>query len=300
MTGVVTIKKIFKQDKTLGLRAIIYIVIAILLMIADQQNHWFHKVREKANAVTLPIEYTVDWPIRFVESLVEDVETQSSLLKENQKLKAETQLLQSQVQKMLAIQSDNKQLRQLLESSAKAGGRVLQAQILAVSPDPFLHQFIIDKGTKQGVYQGQPVLDAYGVMGQVIQVGVLTSRVMLLTDNSSAIPVQDSRTGLRSIAEGDSDNSMMRLVNVTQTTSIKTGDLLITSGLGQRYPFGYPVGRVVSVEQKPGEHFLSILIQPTAHLNRSRLVLLVWPEITPIEHSIKKSLEKASKHREAS
>jgi len=269
---------------------------AIVLMVADRQVTWFHQVREDSSAVVLPVEYTVDWPIRLTEAFVTDLETQTTLLKENAKLKTELQLLQSQVQKMLAIQTENKQLRQLLQSSSKAGGRVLQAQILAVAPDPFLHQVVIDKGSKHGVYQGQPVLDAYGIMGQIVQAGLLTSRVLLLTDSNSAIPIQDSRNGFRAIAVGDSDINMMRLVNVAQTSDVKVGDLLITSGLGQHYPFGYPVARITSIKQVPGQNFLDILVQPTAHLNRSRLVLLVWPVHTPVGKAIVKAMKKESKH----
>ena len=204
-------------------------------MVADCYNKTFHYWRENAELIVTPIEYTVNLPLEFVENLVTDLETQHSLIKENAELRARMLLLQAQIQQMLTIQSDNQQLKELLQASGRAGGRVLQAQILAISPDPYLDQIIIDKGRKQGVYQGQPVLDAYGIMGQVIQVGLFTSRVLLLTDNSSAIPIQDSRSGVRAIAVGNSRLNILVLPNVTQTEDIKEGDLLIASGLGIRF-----------------------------------------------------------------
>ena len=200
-------------------------------MVADCYNKTFHYWRENAELIVTPIEYTVNLPLEFVENLVTDLETQHSLIKENAELRARMLLLQAQIQQMLTIQSDNQQLKELLQASGRAGGRVLQAQILAISPDPYLDQIIIDKGRKQGVYQGQPVLDAYGIMGQVIQVGLFTSRVLLLTDNSSAIPIQDSRSGVRAIAVCNSLLNILVLPNVTQTEDIKEGDLLIASGL---------------------------------------------------------------------
>ncbi len=289
---------IFKQDKTVGLRTLLYMVVAIVLMVADRQSQLFHHLRQKVAIVVSPVEYLVSTPLGLVEDVVTDVETRHSLVTEDAKQKAEILLLQARVQKMLAVESENKQLRELLQSSSRAGGRVLQAQILAASPNPYLHQIIIDKGSAQGVYQGQPVVDAYGVMGQVIQVGEFTSRVLLLIDSSSAIPVQDSRSGVRAIAYGDSRYGNLDLRNVTQTADIKKGDLLITSGLGRRYPYGYPVGTVQQIQQLQGAQFLQITAQPAAHIERSRLVLLVWPVMQPIDKSIQQGFDEADKLRQ--
>lgn len=288
---------IFKRDKTVGLRSLFYLVITVVLMLADHQSQLFHRFRQKAAVVVTPIEYMVSLPLSWVEDVVTDVETRHSLVRQDAKQKAEILLLQARVQKMLAIEGENKQLKALLQSSSKTGGRVLQAQILAASPNPYLHQIIIDKGSVQGVYEGQPVVDAYGVMGQVIQLGEFSSRVLLLTDSNSAIPVQDSRSGVRAIAYGDSRYGNLDLRNVTQTTDIKKGDLLITSGLGQRYPYGYPVGTVTQINQLPGAQFLQVSVQPAAHVERSRLVLLVWPAKQSIDTAVKQGLNEADRQR---
>jgi rod shape-determining protein MreC len=153
----------------------------------------------------------------------------------------------------------------------------LVAQLLAVATDPFVKQVVLDKGHKDKVFVGQPVLDAYGVMGQVIQVGPLTSRVLLISDSHSGVPVQVARNGVRAIAVGDAYTGKLRLMNVQHTVDIRPGDVLITSGLGQNYPEGYPVGQVTHVSKDPGLQFVTIAVEPAAHLDRSRGVLLVWP-----------------------
>jgi rod shape-determining protein MreC len=154
---------------------------------------------------------------------------------------------------------------------------VLIAQLLAVDTDPFVNQVVLDKGLHDGVFIGQPVLDANGVLGKVIQLGPWTSRVLLVNDNHSGVPVQITRNGIRAIAMGDSYSGKLKLVNIPQTVDVIAGDMLVTSGLGENFPAGYPVGQVLSVVKDPGMQFAAIDVQPSAHADRSRQVLLVWP-----------------------
>ena len=247
-------------------------------MIADHQNSAVHRIRSSLSIVISPIQYIVSLPINITNNIIGDFISQQTLLKDNTHLKAQLSILNAKLQKQFAIESENKQLRALLQSSAHIGRKVSEAQLLAVASNPFARQIILNKGSNDGVFVGQPVLDAHGIMGQVVQITLLTSRVMLITDTQSAIPVQISRNGIRAIAVGNSHLGLLTLAHVTDTTDIKTNDILITSGLGQKYPFGYPVGRVISVQHKPGEQFANILVKPSAYLNRSRLVLLVWPK----------------------
>jgi rod shape-determining protein MreC len=146
--------------------------------------------------------------------------------------------------------------------------------LLAVDFEPFVHQVILNKGTKDGVYAGQPVLDAMGVMGQIIQVGPITSRAILINDPHSGVSVQNSRNGMRAIAMGDSDR--MRLMYVPKTADIKVGDVFLTSGLGDHYPEGYPVGKVSAISTDPAQQFAKIYLEPSAQLDKSRQVLLIW------------------------
>jgi rod shape-determining protein MreC len=208
------------------------------------------------------------------------ISTHDTLIKENLDLKTEQLLLKAQVQRLLALESENSQLKALLRSTSEIHGKLLIAQLLAVDSEPFVNQVILDKGSRDGLYIGQPVLDANGVMGKVIQINPITSRVLLINDTHSAVPVQITRNGIRAIAVGDSYTGKLRLVNVPQTTDVKAGDILVTSGLGEHYPAGYPVGQITNVIKDPGMQFTTIDVQPSAHADRSRQVLLIWPNQT--------------------
>ncbi len=192
-------------------------------------------------------------------------------------LKEENLLLQGQQQKMQALESENQRLRDLLGSSFKIGERILIAELIAVDMDPYRHQVIINKGTNSGTHSGQPVLDANAVMGQVIQANQLTSTVLMITDASHALPVRVNRNGLRTIAMGTGRIDELNLPNLPNNADIQVGDQLVTSGLGGRFPPGYPVAEVTQIQRKPGHPFASIKARPSANLDHSREVLLVWP-----------------------
>ena len=204
------------------------------------------------------------------------ISTHDDLIKENLRLKTDQLLLRSQLQRLLAIESENNYLKSLLQSSQQVKSKTLIAELLSVASEPFVHQVILNKGSRDGVYNGQPVLDASGVMGQVIQAGPITSRVLLINDPRSGIAVQSARNGVRAIAVGDSYSGKMKLMYVPKTADIKTNDIFITSGLGDHYPEGYPVGKVLSVVNDPTNQFAAIYLQPSARLDSSRQVLLVW------------------------
>lgn len=254
-----------------------WVGLAIIMMILDQRAACVQQLRSALSMPLSLLEYVVSWPVQIIDKMGAVVSTHDALINENINLRSEQLLLKAQVQRLLAIESENNQLKALLRSSAQVRGKVLIAQLLAVDTDPFINQVLLDKGFNDGVFVGQPVLDANGVMGKVIQVGPLTSRVLLINDSHSGIPIQNTRNGIRAIAVGDSYTGKLKLINVPQTVDVKTGDMLVTSGLGEHYPAGYPVGEVISVVKDPGMQFSTIEVQPSAHTDRSRQVLLVWP-----------------------
>ncbi|EKD72431.1 MAG: rod shape-determining protein MreC [uncultured bacterium] len=256
---------------------LILAAMAIMLMILDKRMDAFAEVRAALSMPIAPLQYLVSWPVQLIDNLSRVIDTRDQLVKENLALKTEQLLLKAQMQRLLAIESENNQLKALLRSSTEIQGKVLVARLLAIDSDPFVNQVILDKGSHEGLFVGQPVLDANGVMGQIIQVGPLTSRVLLVNDPHSGVPVQVTRNGMRAIAVGDAYTGKLRLANVSQTADIKRGDVLITSGLGENYPEGYPLGQVSSIEKDPGLQFATILVEPSARLDRSRQVLLVWP-----------------------
>lgn len=264
------------------MRTLFLIVLSIALMMLDQRVAAISHLRMALSVTLSPIQYAVSWPLQVIDKMSNVLSSHDELVKENRDLKAQQLLLNAQVQRLLAIESENNKLKGLARTSSQIQGKFLIAELLAVDTDPLVHQVIINKGSYHHVYVGQPVLDANGVMGKVIQVGLSTSRVLLISDPHSGIPVQVTRNGVRAIATGDGYTGKLRLVNVPQTADIKRGDILITSGLGEHFPEGYPVGRVQSVQKDSGLQFASINVDPNADLDRARDVLLVWPQTSTI------------------
>ncbi|HVX00088.1 MAG TPA: rod shape-determining protein MreC [Candidatus Babeliaceae bacterium] len=270
-------KTLFTKDSQPGLRMFILVVLSVTLMILDTRVTTVTHVRTALSIALVPLQYMVSGPIRFIDTLSKVISSHDALVKENLDLKSQQLLLRAQVQRLLAIENENNQLKALSRSSSGIHGKVLIAQLLAVDTDPFVHQVMLNKGSKDGVYIGQPVLDANGVMGKIIHVGPLTSRVLLVNDPHSGVPAQDARNGVRAIAMGDSYTGKLHLVNVPQTIDIKKGDIIVTSGLGKDFPEGYPLGIVTEVIKDLGLQFSIINVEPSAHLDRARQVLLVWP-----------------------
>ena len=184
--------------------------------------------------------------------------------------------MRARLQQFEALEAENMRLRDLVGSSFKIGDRVLIAELLAVDLDPYKQQVVINQGSLAGVFVGQPVLDANAVMGQVIQVTPMTSTVLLITDASHALPVQVNRNGLRTIAFGTGRIHELELPHLPHNADIREDDLLVTSGLAGHFPPGYPVARVTQVNREPGEPFATVIATPSAHLERTREVLLVW------------------------
>lgn len=236
----------------------------------------FASIRAALSLPVAPLQYMVSWPTKFISNLKTIISTQDNLVKENLKLKSEQLLLSSQLQRLIAIESENNYLKSLLQSARQVKSKMLIAELLAVDSEPFVNQVVLNKGSRDGVYIGQPVLDASGVMGQIIQVGPITSRVLLLNDPHSGISVQNARNGTRAIAVGDSYSGKIKLMHVPKTADIKVGDIFITSGLGDHYPEGYPVGKVLVVNKDPTHQFATIYLESSARLDSSRQVLLVW------------------------
>nr|WP_231950074.1 rod shape-determining protein MreC [Legionella lansingensis] len=253
-------------------------VLSLALMFSDYHYKYLSSVRSGFALIISPLQFAVDYPVRVVGWLQSLVSAKKALINENMQLRYQQTLLEAELQKLLVIKEENSQLRELLLTSSKAKMQAMAAQILAVDTSSSRQLVVLNKGKRDGVYAGQPVLDAKGVMGQIIDVGSMTSTVLLISDSKSAVPVRNNRTGERAILVGTNNVSQLSLINLPRTSSINKGDLLVTSGLGRLYPEGYPVGRVEAVKSIPGEAFIKVDVSPIALLNRNRLVLLVWPD----------------------
>lgn len=268
------------------------VVIAITLMLLDAHSKKFHAIRQHVSVVAYPVQLAVSEPIKWAHQLNESMTRQRQLLEENADLRAHQLMLESKLQKLMAIEHENAQLRELLQSSAHISGKSKAAQLLAIDLNPAVQQIILDKGKRDHVYPGQPVFDAYGVIGQVVDVGPLTSKVMLLTDSRFAISVKDQRNGFRAIASGMGSNQHVELLHISDNEFIQVGDQFVTSGLGLHFPVGYPVGIVSAVERVPGERFLRVSLTPSAHFNQTQQVVLIWPEKAVLTKEVQDELEK--------
>ncbi len=251
---------------------------ALILILINLYTDWLNPVRSYAGNLAHSFYWITDIPSRVAEWGTESVKTRESLQQENQALKSELLIHRRKLQQMATLAAENVRLRQLLNSADMIQDRVLVAELIDVSPDPLAHKVIVNRGTNQGVYVGQPLLDASGLMGQVVQVSANSSQVLLITDSTHALPVQVNRNGVRAIAEGVGDLYTLKLRHVSNTVDVRKGDLLVSSGLGQRFPVGYPVAVVESVTHDPGKPFATVLARPKAQLNRSRHVLLVFSQ----------------------
>lgn len=245
-------------------------------MVVDARFAMLQPLRSHLGLVLTPIYYVAELPVRSWDAVEQQLSSRANLIAENERLRAESLLTQRKLQKLAALTEQNVRLRELLNSSSLVDERVLVAELIGVDPNPFTQRILINKGERDGVFLGQPVLDATGLMGQVVEVLPYTARVLLITDVSHSLPVQVNRNGLRAIATGMGSNEWLELRHVGDTADIRIDDILVSSGLGQRFPAGYPVGRVVSVERDPSQPFAEVRVAPTAQLNRSRYLLLVF------------------------
>jgi rod shape-determining protein MreC len=223
-----------------------------------------------------PLIYAANLPTTLSAQVRARMASEAQLREENKVLHRDNMVLKGRLQQFDALEAENRRLRDLLGSSFKIGDRVLVAEILGVDLNPYRQQVMIDKGSTLGVYEGQPVLDANAVMGQVVRVDPLTATVLLITDADHTLPVRVARNGLRTLAAGTGTINRLELPHLTNNADIRVGDELYTSGLDGRFPAGYPVARVVEVRIEPGKAFATVIAEPNARLDRAREALLVW------------------------
>ncbi len=246
------------------------------LITADLRFNRLDTTRALVDTIAAPVYWLADMPSRIGDWGDAHINSRAQLLEDNERLRRENLVLQGRSQQMASLQADNARLRALLNSTALLRDDVLVAELIGVSPDPVRHQLILNKGERDGVFVGQPLIDAAGLMGQIVEVSGGHSRALLITDATHSIPVQVNRNGVRAIAEGTGVLGSLEIHHVAATTDIREGDLLVSSGLGGRFPVGYPVAEVSLVERDPGQAFARVMARPSAALDRSRHVLLVF------------------------
>ena len=261
---------------SMGARFLLLAVVCIALMLLDRRDQHLVRVRQTLSVVVYPVRVVVDLPFSTWNKMRDTFATRDALISENQQFRRERLETEGRLQRLDALEAENARLRELLDSTARIGNRALVAEILAVDLNPYRHRFDLNRGLVDGVYVGQALIDAEGVVGQVVRVGPLTSEAVLITDADHGVPVSVNRNGVRTIALGTGDSGRLRLPYLPNNADVVEGDLLISSGLGGVFPAGYPVGRVLKVERRTDQAFAEIVAEPVSSLDRDREVLLVW------------------------
>lgn len=253
----------------------LYGLLAIVLMAMDQRGHYVPRFRAIVDHAVEPVYHLVEWPVGALRNLYGQFQSRRSLRHENERLAELLLGQQAALQRMQTLEEENRRLRALFEGAQSLSYEYRFAELVRVDLDPFSHRVLIDRGAVDGVVQGQAVIDGTGVMGQVEEVQTHFSRVRLISDPSHALPVQINRTGLRTVAFGAGDTANLNLPNVPRGADVRIGDLLVTSGLGNRFPGGYPVAEVTAVDRDKGLTFAQVKARPLAALDRGREVLLI-------------------------
>jgi rod shape-determining protein MreC len=268
-----------RGEISLGARFVLLAALALALIVVDQRQDHLSRVRQVLNLAVYPLQVFVDLPVNAWQSLVGAVSDRQYLVSENARLRRQLVVAQYRLQDLNVVDRENTRLRKLLDSYEELReDRVLVAEILSVDLAPYRQRFIINRGSIDDVYPGQPLLDANGVVGQVESVSAMASEALLITDPDHVVPVRIERTGVRTLAEGTGDSTLLRLANLPNSADVVPGDRLVTSGLGDVFPSGRPVAIITEFRQQPDQSFAYVTARPVSDLDRDQEVLLVWSD----------------------
>jgi rod shape-determining protein MreC len=268
---------LFSPGASSTLRLIAYLAVTIVLMVADHRNEYLTRIRWGLSAAIEPMYRIAAWPSQVARKASLALTDREELTQRNEDLSHQLLLAQARLNRLSELRDENQRLQELLDVQRSLGLGVQLAKIIDVDTDPARHRILINAGARQNVQIGQAVLDAHGVMGQIVEVLPNTSTVLLITDASHALPVTIERTGMRVIAHGSGALDKLELPNVPISADVKVGDKLITSGLGGHFPSGFPVGEIRSISNDASGMFAAADAKPSAALDRSGEVLILQP-----------------------
>lgn len=254
----------------------VLVILSMSMMALDHRQNHLEGIRSGLSILIYPLQYIINLPIAATRWADDSLSSRETLQEENERLKLQQTLFKARLLTLQSLKAENQRLRELLQSSKKVSERVLIGELLSVSLEPFTRQIVINKGSRNEAYLGQPLVDAEGAMGQIVHLGPFSSTAMLITDANHAIPIQVNRNGLRAIALGTGAPDKLNIPYLPISADIIEGDLLTTSGLGGRFPAGYPVAMVTAVVKDPTLPYALISAMPTAQLEQAREVLLLW------------------------
>jgi len=271
---------IFKEGPSSQHRLALVLIFSGALMFFDHKMASFEGLRGSLQTLVSPLQYIANTPKQIMMWASENIVTRRQLIKQNQEYKINELEFHQELMQLEILKLENERLRLLLASPLRSDLKKMVAEILSVDSDPYTHQVVINRGANDGVYEGQPVLDDQGIVGQILHVGTNSSRVILITDVNHAVPVRVQRNGIRLTANGAGRIDRLNHSHVPHSVDIQSGDLLVTSGLGGKYPEGYPVSLVTIVTQDLSRPFAQVYSYPVAKIDRLRYLLLLWPDKT--------------------
>jgi rod shape-determining protein MreC len=258
-------------------RLVLLVLLSVALMMLDHRSQQLERIRAGLMVIFYPVQVVASVPVALYHRLMDALTTDQELKEQNDRLEAERVQLLARLQQFEGLEVENERLRNMVGAAARVANRALAAELVEVSTEPFSRRLLVRRGERDGVYVGQPVIDAYGIVGQVTKVAPFLSTVTLITDPSHAIPVLDNRSGLRAMVFGSGDQDSLTVPYLSAVADIKEGDLLVSSGMGGVFPAGYPVAVVTKIDNNPSESFLLVRARPSAQLNRGKQVLLISP-----------------------
>ena len=262
----------------LNTKFIIFVVLSFILLINDQRNNYLSILRNSIAIAIYPLQSAVEIPSRFTNWFHLRIKSKEILIQENQTLLSQQKINSSILQRYESLEQENERLKQILNAASNLDNKVEITRIISVNVNPYRHTIVIDKGERDGVHEGQVLLDADGVIGQILHTNFLTSEAILISDSDHALPVEINRNGLRTIVLGNGSYTKLDVPYIPNNTDIEIGDLLVTSGLGGKFPSGYPVAKVEFIESDLSEQFYKVSAKPIAYLNQVREVMLLKPE----------------------
>ena len=262
----------------LNTKLIIFVVLSFILLVNDQRNNYLSILRNSIAIAIYPLQSAVEIPSRLADWFDLRIKSKEILIKENQNLLSQQKINSSILQRYESLEQENERLKQILNAASNLDNKVEITRIISVNVNPYRHTIVIDKGERDGVYEGQVLLGADGVIGQILHTNFLTSEAILISDSDHALPVEINRNGLRTIVLGNGSYTKLDVPYIPNNADIEIGDLLVTSGLGGKFPSGYPVAKVDFIESDLSEQFYKVSAKPIAYLNQVRELMLLKPE----------------------
>ena len=271
---------IFTRGPSLNIRLALALAMSVMLIVLDFKLDAFSTTRVFLNSLVSPVQYLANLPGQLLNASAQRLTSQQALIEENEQLTNRLLLQNEKLQRFEALEQENIELRRLLDAPVRQNMRKMVAELMAVDNTPYSQQIVVNKGAIDGVYLGQSILDERGIVGQVMEVGTTNSRVLLIRDVTHSIPVRSIRNNSRFIASGSGAIDELYLTHVAHSADIREGDVLVSSGLGEVFPEGYPVAEVTQVIRDESRPFAQVTIAPQARLNRLKYLLLLWPQTT--------------------